>query len=314
MLSAIAISVAILASIAEWLHFGRSRRVLHLAFADPRSAAVWMACAGLLRVLAVTLIATTIPALWSSSTVIVNSAGAIAKEAELDRLIIILDCSKSMNIRDAGPDGKETRATRARNVIFNIYKEIGRVPSTTIFAFSDSAVPIVYDAKRWDVIQSVIRKASYSDAFDKENTSVESAIQTAFFCTRDWIEGSTTVLLITDGDSPVYSQDYEIPTSVRNFLVLGVGSVDGRAAGRQLSQQSRQEKEKLASLAAIADGEYFDANEQEIELADKYRFFPAPPEAIPSQTEVSSSLAMFGVGCVILVALPLLLRLFVKAL
>ncbi len=52
-------------------------------------------------------------------------SGCIAKEAELDRLIIILDCSKSMNIRDAGPDGKETRATRARNVILISIKKSG---------------------------------------------------------------------------------------------------------------------------------------------------------------------------------------------
>jgi hypothetical protein len=309
MVTVLIIFGAAAATLAEWLHYRRCRGVARLAFADAGRGLRVVIAAAVARVAGLAVVLTALASLWESSSVVTNAVGAVADPGEMDRMIVIMDASNSMNIQDAGPDGQQTRAGRARDLIYQLVSGADRMPRTTLITFGESAIPVVYDAKDWDVLSGVLLRAYYSKSFESEGTAVDDAIRKSLEMAADWLSGSTVVVLATDGDSAPSADHFEIPPSIRQFIVLGVGSPEGRPAGKKLAEISRLEEGNLQRIAGLTGGDYFNANRDA--LSDEFveRVLPVPEPPVPPRTRRDRAVVLFGLSALLLAALPAALRL-----
>jgi hypothetical protein len=304
---ALVVLVALLAIGAELWHGRRCRTAAAMVFARPRRGLAVVAVAAAVRVTGVTVTAASLVLLWHSSIVTRNSTGAVASTGEMDRMIVIMDASNSMNLQDAGPDGSETRASRARTLIHQLINRAGRMPRVTLVTFGESALPVVHDSRDWDVLSNVLLRQYYSTSFKSEKTDIDHAVTKSLRMARDWVKKSTVVVLVTDGEGDTAYDEFEVPPSVRQFIVVGVGSPEGRPIGRNPPQVSRQDAENLQRIARLVGGEYFDGTREL--LPEEYidRALPPPPPAVPPETHREFALVLFAVGVAVLALLPLAL-------
>src|SRR5678815_684048 len=107
----IALAVAVFATMGEWLHARRCRRVARLAFGPGGRARWWTAAAAAIRVFAMTVLAWGLTELY---LIVPRAARSqFVPEGGYRHLVIALDVSPSMQLKDAGPDRGQTRAHRA---------------------------------------------------------------------------------------------------------------------------------------------------------------------------------------------------------
>jgi Ca-activated chloride channel family protein len=307
MVTVVASIVLALAIPAEYLHLRKCLVVARMAFAEQRQGLFVVFAAGSARVTGVTLTAVALALLWQSSFITRNAIGAIADDAEMDRMIVVMDASKSMNLEDAGPDGSETRATRARNLIYQLISRANRFPRTTLMTFGDRVLPVVCDAQHWDVLANVLLRQYYSRAFDSTDTEIDGALESSLDIAKDWVPKSTIVVLLTDGESKPTVKEFHVPNSVRHVLVLGVGSSEGRAAGPNLADISRRDDANLRRIANLTGGDYFNCNKDPLPVAYIDALLPAPPEAVPPQSHRDLPLALLAIGAAVLALVPIAL-------
>jgi hypothetical protein len=305
----ITVLVVLSAVLAEFVHWRRCRRIARMEFATPRDGLAVVTVAAVARVVGIALTAPSLLLLWESSSVIRNSMGAVASEGELDRMIVIMDASKSMNLQDAGPNAKDTRASRARELIYYLVSQAQRMPRTTLMAFGDATLPVVYDSKDWDVLSNVLLRQYYTTAFKSDKTNIDHAVQESVEKARDWIPRSTIAVLLTDGESEPTRKSFDVPRSIRHFLVLGVGSKEGRPIGQGLREVSRLDEENLLRVAKLVGGKYFDATREMPPVDYVHQVLPPPPPAVPKKTRRDVPLSLFAMGVLILGLTPIALSL-----
>jgi Ca-activated chloride channel family protein len=113
----IAISIALLTALAEWLHARRARRVGALAFGPDAVPRRWVAVAPFLRVAALGGLA------WGLVTLVLIAPEAARHtqmpEGGYRHLVVALDVSPSMQLTDAGPARQTRRAQRASEVLMS---------------------------------------------------------------------------------------------------------------------------------------------------------------------------------------------------
>ena len=117
-----ACAVVIVATGTEMLHARRSRRVAPLFFGPGGRPAPWVRAAPLLRVAA--LGATT----WGLVTLLLITPkvhkAEIVPENEYKHVLIVLDVSPSMRLKDAGPEGEQSRMQRASDVLESFFRRV----------------------------------------------------------------------------------------------------------------------------------------------------------------------------------------------
>src|SRR3954464_14084654 len=110
-----AIAPLLLAALAEWLHLRRIRVVARLAFGPDGGARPWTRAVPALRALSLAAIT------WGLATLFLlppaGEENAAKAKSEPTRLVFVGDLSPSMYLQDAGPDGKQTRLERMRDVV-----------------------------------------------------------------------------------------------------------------------------------------------------------------------------------------------------
>ena len=116
----LALASLVLATGAEWLHLGRVRSVATLAFGPGGKASLAGRIAPLVRVAALAML------VWGAATLLLlpptphRSTVKDVEAKERQHLLIVLDVSPSMRLRDAGATAKESRMDRARAVVESI--------------------------------------------------------------------------------------------------------------------------------------------------------------------------------------------------
>lgn len=105
-------------ALAEWLHARRIRVVGRLAFGPAGVARAWTRAVPILRVLALSAFAWGLATLWILKIAADDAGGGKGQPAaEATRLVFVADLSPSMYLQDSGPDGKQTRQVRMREVV-----------------------------------------------------------------------------------------------------------------------------------------------------------------------------------------------------
>lgn len=304
----LALSALVLATGAEWLHLGRVRSVAALAFGPGRKASAAGRVAPLVRITAIAGL------MWSLSTLLLlpplahRSTGREVEPKERQHLLLVLDVSPSMRLRDAGGTGKESRMERARAVLSSMMARISHDKlHTSVIAVYNGAKPVVEETRDLEIVANIMNDLPMHHAFPSGKTKLFDGLEEAAKLAAKWPPGSATLVLISDGDTVPASGMPRMPPSIGGVLVAGVGDplkgsfIDGR--------QSRQDGTTLRQIATRLGGEYHDGNSRLIPTATLHRLGTLSVDGdprLPGLRELAMWVA--GISSVALSGLPLLLH------
>jgi Ca-activated chloride channel family protein len=277
----VAAAAALLATLAEWLHARRVRRVERLAF-GPKGPAAWTVAVPPLRVLAFALTA------WGATVLLFYTSERTSTKAKREasqHLLVALDVSPSMHLADSGPrtglsssaktPGATTslapgskpermkRAAWAGELVKGILDRLD--PDTTrmsVVAFYSDALPIVTETFEKEVVANILDGLPMYVAFEGGGTNVAKGIEKAFEIARPWPEKSATLVIVSDGDSMDAKLPTRRPDSIADVIVIGVG--DPKSALMVGGHRSRQDAEGLKRIALQLGGLYHDGNERQL--------------------------------------------------
>ncbi len=297
-----------LMSAAEALHRPRVQRVAGLAFGPKRRPALWAMLTPFMRVIAATAV------MWGLVTLLlllpkVHKAGEIP-DSEYKNLIIVYDASPSMNLVDAGPTQKQTRRQRTADLMRSFF---ARTPielyKISVIAVFTGAKPVVVGTTDMEVVNNILGDLPLQYAFKPGPTDLFSGLQEAAKIAKPWRPRSTTVLVVSDGDTIPATGTPKFPESVAHVLVVGVGDTQ---AGRFIDgHQSRQDESTLRQLAVRLGGQYHNGNEKQIgsALVKEMTSF-AGKSMVERLTRREYALMAIATGSAVLAALPILLWYF----
>ena len=303
-----ALGVAILVVLAEILHARRVRHLARLAFGPSGRPAAWASAAPALRVAASSALT------WGLVTLILLNPKTHQAEAVPDNqkrnVLLVLDVSPSMWLKDAGPNRDQSRRARASSVMTSFFQ---RVPieqyRMSVVAVYNGAKPVVVATKDMEVIRNIMSDLPMQFAFQVGKTDLFAGIAEADRIARPWNPRSTLMILVSDGDTVPSTGMPKLPASVSDVLVVGVG--DPRAGSFIDGRQSRQDSGSLRQIAARLNGTYLDANEKHLPSDLLTRLTVIPRAGVFEQlTRREYSLIAVGAGASVLAFLPILLHQF----
>ena len=303
--------VLALAALAEWLHSRKVARVARLAFGPIRRPALWALAAPWLRALSFAGLA------WGLATLALipprthsGDGGAASRDADPRHVLLVLDVSPSMRLVDAGKDQKQSRMQRARDVMESFFDRVPfAVFRVSVVAVYSSAKPVVIDTSDFEVVRNILGDLPMHHAFKSGKTQLFAGLEEAAKIAKDWNPRSTTLVIVSDGDTVPATGMPRMPASIHRTIVVGVGDpqtgrfIDGR--------HSRQDVATLKQIAARLGGTFQNANENQLSTAviqDSFALDDESPFERLSRREYA--LLAIAVGAGLLALLPLLLHLF----
>ncbi|HEU4339414.1 MAG TPA: VWA domain-containing protein [Planctomycetota bacterium] len=296
----IGIAALVLAAIAEWLHRSRVRRVAPLAFGPSGRPRVWARLSPFLRIAAVAAAA------WGLATLLVLPPKVFTTEIEETddprHVILVLDVSPSMKLKDAGVEGNKTRAQRVAELMESFFKRVhtGRI-RWSVVAVHNGALPVVVDTRDLEVIRNILGDLPLYHAFDIGKTRLFDGIRLAAETARPWKLGSTAVLILTDGDTVPSVGMPDMPPSVADVVVVGVG--DARVGKFIDGHLSRQDTLTLKQIATRLRGVYHDGNRKHLEtetLRQLASMTFRDTAGDPTKREYALAAVAFGAGALAL--------------
>ena len=252
------LTLVILGAAAEWQHARRIQRVAPLAFGPKRRPEFWTYLAAPLRVASLAALC------WGLITLLIapSSARQSKQNSNVDpqHLLLVLDVSPSMHLKDAGPTKKQSRMQRAAQVMESF---LARVPvefyKVSVLAFYTEAKPVVIDTSDLEVVRNILYDLPMSYAFKAGETDLYCGLIEAAKLAKPWKPGSTTMVVITDGVTVPATSMPKMPPSIGHVLVVGVGDA---AVGTFIDgHQSRQDISTLRQVAVRLGGKYHNGNE-----------------------------------------------------
>lgn len=306
-----ALCVLVLAAAAEALHARRVRRLAPLAFGPNRRPSAWARCAPYLRVAALSAMT------WGLLTLLTleprrYATGMSAEHSDSDfqHVLIVLDVSPSMRLADAGPEKKESRMSRARELIESFFDRVPIEQSRiSVVAVYNGAKPVVIDTKDFEVVRNIFGDLPMHFAFPSGKTKLFDGLEEAAKIAKPWNPRSTTLLVISDGDTVPATGMPKMPASIRSTLIIGVG--DSRVGKFIDGRQSRQDIPTLKQMAARLGGTFHDGNDKH--LSSSLIASAAGLEErdiFEKLTRRDYALIALALGSLILGFLPLLLHFF----
>src|SRR5262245_28361683 len=195
-----ALGVFVLVMLAEWRHTRRSLRISILAFGPAGKARNWTRLVPAGRAVACALLSWGLLNLyWLDSRALKPNP---IPEGGYRHLLIALDVSPSMQLKDAGPGGDLTRAQRASQILTSVLERCALDQMrVSIVAFYSGAKPVVVDTFDLEVVKNILNDLPLDLAFNPGKTLIIDGIKEAAALAKPWKEGSTTLLLVSDGDT-----------------------------------------------------------------------------------------------------------------
>jgi Ca-activated chloride channel family protein len=301
------VAVLLLVALAEWLHARRVRRVARLAFGPTGKPREWTWVAPFLRIFSTATLAWGLVTLFLIDPKVTKPKRT--PEGGFRHLVIALDVSPSMQLKDAGPGGTQSRTKRAADVLMSVLNRIVLDQCrVSVVAFYSSGRPVVVDCSDPEVIRNILSDLPLDQAFNVGKTKIVEGINEAVNLAKAWKPGSTTLILASDGDTVPEIGMPALPQSIAQVLVVGVG--DARLGKFIDGHQSRQDAATLRQVATRLRGVYHDGNEKHLpsqNLAALARALPMKSETETGRRELA--LAAVTVGATILSGLALALAL-----
>jgi Ca-activated chloride channel family protein len=301
----ITILVLLLAGLAEWLHARRCRRVAVLAFGPSGKPRQWTTMAPVLRVGALALLT------WGLMNLFLLDPRVLkpkqTPEGGYRHLVIALDVSPSMQLKDAGPTAQMTRAQRASEILTSVLERSAlEQMRVSIVAFYTGAKPVVVDTYDLEVVKNILNDLPLDIAFDIGKTTLLDGIKESFELAKPWKPKSTTLLMVSDGDTVGDIGMPPMPASIGQVVVIGVG--DTKSGIFIDGHQSRQDASTLRQVATRLRGVYHDGNEKHLpsnEMAALSKVVPLQDDTERGKRELS--VAAVAGGATVLAGLPIAL-------
>jgi Ca-activated chloride channel homolog len=300
-----ALAGAALVAFGEWLHARRVARLGALAFGPAGRPRQWTRLVPLLRV------ASLAGLVWALVTLVAfnNLTRDRDRRAKATRhLMVLLDVSPSMLLADAGESGDEIRTTRAAAVLKSV---LDRVPGDnvrfTAAGFYTEARMMVKECRDRELILHLAGGTPFHITYKPGRTDLITSLNQAGEFMKDWQRKSTTLLVISDGDSMAPTGLKPMPSSVAEVVVAGVGDpgrgtfIDGHL--------SRQDTANLSQLARRLGGRHFDCNVRHIPSESLRKLNTEDPGAAKWRTDRRmAALIVLATSATVLCLLPLLLE------
>ncbi|MBV63805.1 MAG: hypothetical protein CMP45_04795 [Rickettsiales bacterium] len=304
----LALAALVLTVGAEMIHSRRINAIATLSFGPSALPSSWSRVAPVVRCLAITLI------IWGLTTLLtiqpkVHKAKTVDPD-EIRHIVIVLDVSPSMKIKDAGGDGARTRRERAFELMESFFKRV-RVEQMrlSLIAVYNGAKPVVVDTKDPEVVRNFLDGMDMYTAFEAGKTHLFDGLNLAANISSQWRQNSTTIVLLSDGDTVPSVGIPKMPRSVNGILVIGVGNP---TKGTFLNgQNSKQDASTLRQIALRLNGTYHDGNVKHIP-SDTISSLVSIDEksALDQMTRREYALIAIGASTLILSALPFMLNAF----
>jgi Ca-activated chloride channel family protein len=300
-----ALAAAALTACGEWLHGRRMARLGALAFGPGARPRRWTRLAPFLRVMGMAGLA------WSLVTLMAfnNLVRDRDRRSQTTRhLMVMLDVSPSMLLADAGEGGAETRTARASAVLKSV---LDRVPGDnvrfTAAGFYTESRLMVKECQDRELILHLAGGTPFHITYKPGKTDLLTSINQAGEFMKDWQRKSTTLLVISDGDSVPPSGLKPMPSSVAEVIFAGVGDpgrgtfIDGHL--------SRQDTANLSQLSRRLGGRFFDCNVRHLPSDVLRKLNTEDPGAAKWRTDRRmAALVVLGASSALLCLIPLLLE------
>ncbi|MEY3851254.1 MAG: hypothetical protein RI910_234 [Verrucomicrobiota bacterium] len=299
-----AILVLLLSALAEALHARRVRVAARLAFGPEGASRGWTLIAPFLRCFALAAFAWGLAVMWQLHQAAKDGKPAETKEPV--RLIFVADLSPSMYLKDAGPEGKQTRQERMREEVETVLMRVGGDLRYGVIGFYTEAHSVVMDAHDPELVRNVFNGLPLQYVMKSGSTDLGTAINAAVKVVEGMPAQTVRLVVFTDGDTIPLQPILPRPKSVKEVLVLGVGNP--RKGTFIAGHQSRQDAEVLATVARALRGSYFDVNEKHLPtaaLGDLVQRTPLPKSGLNLAQWAVLAMAL---GSAILALLPVALQ------
>lgn len=257
----IAVAVACLVFVAELLHARRIRRVAYLAFGPSARPALWTSIASPLRIAGAGCVTWSLLMLLSLAPEV---HGDPPEREASKHLLIALDVSPSMQLVDAGPGyEKQSRALWAGKLVEGVLDRLdASTTRVSLVAFYTDSRPILKETFDKEVVSNVLDGLPMYAAFEPGSTNLIEGVNAALELAKEWMPGSATLLVVSDGDAIGTVMPDRLPASIADAIVLGVG--DPHRTMEVGGHASRQDTTSLKTLAARLGGSYHQGNEKHI--------------------------------------------------
>lgn len=300
-----ALAAAALAACGEWLHGRRMRRLGPLAFGPAGRPRIWTRLVPAIRVLALTGLA------WSLVTLIAydNRSRDRDLNANVTRhLMVLLDVSPSMLLTDAREGAAQMRKARAHDVLKSV---LDRVPGDnvrfSVAGFYTDARLMANDCRDREVILFLAGDTPFHITYKPGKTDLLTSLNQTGVFMKDWERKSTTLLVLSDGDSVPPTGLNPMPSAVSEVIFAGVGDpgrgtfIDGHL--------SRQDTANLSQLARRLGGKFFDCNTRQIPSDALRKLNTEDAGAAKWRTDRRMvALILLGASAAMLCLVPLLLE------
>lgn len=301
--------VALIAVVAEYVHARRIGRVKRLVFGPAAKPAAWVSTASLMRVAALSA------ACWGFLSLVfvvkatVHDENAIA-ESDYKHLVLVIDVSPSMHLKDAGPSGEQARRMRASEIVESVFNRIPmRQFKVTIIGVYSDAKMLVEDSTDFEVVRHIMEKMPLWHAYKPGKTQLLSGITLAAKAAKHWPRNSSYILMLTDGDTVPATGMPKLPPSVKETFIVGVG--DSTSGTFIADHQSRQDISTLRQIANRLRGVYHDGNEHHLSTQMVNKFVHTDGESrAKTWTRREWSLLAALVGSFMYALIPMLLHYF----
>lgn len=301
-------AAVVLALLGEVLHQRRVRRLARLAFGPSAAPAGWVRLVPFLRVLAHGGLG------WGLCTLLlieprVHRSDEVPDE-EWRHLLLVMDVSPSMLLRDAGQKGDQSRMERAKELLDSLFE---RVPigkfKISVIATYNGAKAVVEDTKDFELVRHLLTQVDMRYAFKAGSTRLFDGIAEAARIAKPWRMKSALLVIVSDGDTVPASGMPDLPPSIGGTLVIGVGD---HVTGKFLAgHQSKQDASTLRQVAIRLGGEFHNGNKRHVPsdiLAAASADARKP--LLERLTEREYALLAIVVASALLAGLPLLLHWF----
>lgn len=300
--------VVLVLLLGELLHAHRIRAVAGLAFGPEGRPAAVGRLAPFLRVLAAGVL------VWGLVTLLLVEPkvhkGEEAKPEDWRHLVMVYDVSPSMLLKDAGPNGDQTRAERAQELVASLFERvpIGRF-KVTVIATYNGAIPVVVDTADLEVVRHLLAEVDMRYAFKAGSTRLFDGLAEAARIAKPWRVGSALLVIVSDGDTVPATGMPTMPPSIAGTLVIGVGD---HLAGKFIAgHQSRQDESTLRQLAIRLNGEFHNGNRRHVPTdVLSAAAADARKPLVERLTLREYALMAVALGSALLAGLPLLLHWF----
>jgi Ca-activated chloride channel family protein len=248
---------------AEKLHQRRCRAVARLATGPTGAPRRWVRGVPLVKAISLSAMAwALITLLFGTGRVFQSVEGSEDRRESKRHVAFVADLSPSMLLEDAGPHGDLTRLERAHEVVDAILRRLDGDVVYSVIVFYTESLPVVVDARDAELVRNVFNGLPLWFVMKPGKTDLGTGVRR----TLDHLIGnpdeSTTVFLLTDGDTIDLGVIPKPPASVRDVYVLGVG--DPNQGTFIDDHMSRQDASLLGTLAGRLRGRYIDVNEKHL--------------------------------------------------